>query len=508
MLAALAVLASACSGADLLGDPEATTTSVTSEAVAPSTTARATTTTVPSPPVFHSIGDGGASLPRASTQLGMGLDAIWNEADRFCDLNAVVLLVPATADASGDGCERFDRASAVSLTSLTAVWAANPTACVSTDALAEAVAERSNEFALVQPRSADHVGLWLESRGLGDAARSGITRLGEVPTPEQLEGSGVRFLIASAEEFDVGSAWHQVLIDGGDGCAAPSAAEVVAGRYPFGTTWQLVVADGAPAVVVDAVELLLPEIEAAQSAAPPVDERYARPDWLGTALTELRPGTNYGVAQPTPPELRDRQLATVDLFPPPRTSTYEATIQSVPPEVVPRSTWSPACPVALGDLRYLTMTFWGFDQRPHTGEMIVNEDIAELTVDVFRQLYELKFPIEDMSVMPSEFWTNPPTGDDNITSSFECRRAVGGSGGWSNHALGLAIDINPFHNVYKKGTLILPEYAEAYLDRSDVRPGMIVEGDEVVAIFDALGWGWGGRWSSADDPMHFSVNGR
>ena len=239
-----------------------------------------------------------------------------------------------------------------------------------------------------------------------------------------------------------------------------------------------------------------------------LNPRFARPEWLGTPLTELRPGTNYGVARPTPELLVDRRLATIDILPPPPEDQYRSTIAMVPDDVVPRSTWTPACPVRLEDLRYLTMTFWGFDDRPHTGEMIVNESIAELTVEVFRQLYELRYPIEDMSVMPQEFWERTPSGDDNITSSFECRAAVGGSGGWSNHAFGLAIDINPFHNPYKKGTLVLPELAGAYFDRDDVRPGMIVEGDDVVAIFDELGWGWGGRWSSALDYMHFSVNGR
>jgi hypothetical protein len=36
---------------------------------------------------------------------------------------------------------------------------------------------------------------------------------------------------------------------------------------------------------------------------------------------------------------------------------------------------------------------------------------------------------------------------------------------------------------------------------------MILEGDRVTAAFDAIGWGWGGRWSSLKDWMHFSQNG-
>ena len=39
----------------------------------------------------------------------------------------------------------------------------------------------------------------------------------------------------------------------------------------------------------------------------------------------------------------------------------------MPDDVVARSTWSRECPVRRDDLRYVTVTFWGFDDRPHTG---------------------------------------------------------------------------------------------------------------------------------------------
>ena len=68
--------------------------------------------------------------------------------------------------------------------------------------------------------------------------------------------------------------------------------------------------------------------------------------------------------------------------------------------------------------------------------------------------------------------------------------------GWSEHAYGRAIDINPFHNPYERGDVVLPELASAYLDRGNVRPGMIVAGDAVTQAFAAIGWGWGGEWGA------------
>src|SRR2546421_290335 len=80
-----------------------------------------------------------------------------------------------------------------------------------------------------------------------------------------------------------------------------------------------------------------------------------------------------------------------------------------------------ACPVAVGDLRYLTMSFWGFDHRAHTGEMIVNTTVAAAVTKGFGQLYARHFPIEEMRVITPAELTAPPTGDGNNTSAFVCR---------------------------------------------------------------------------------------
>jgi D-alanyl-D-alanine carboxypeptidase len=202
----------------------------------------------------------------------------------------------------------------------------------------------------------------------------------------------------------------------------------------------------------------------------------------------------------------DRRYATVDLLPPPDDADYHGTISVMVPEVTERSTWVAGCPVTLDQLRYLTITFWGFDQKPHTGEMIVNETVADDVVEVFGKLFDARFPIEQMRVTTEQELSAPPTGDGNDTESFVCRPVTGGSG-WSQHAYGLAIDVDPFHNPYVKGDVVLPELASAYLDRGRRLPGMITEGSVVTEAFDAIGWGWGGRWSSLKDYQHFSLTG-
>ncbi len=232
----------------------------------------------------------------------------------------------------------------------------------------------------------------------------------------------------------------------------------------------------------------------------------AAPDWIGTRVLPERPD-GFGVAQETPPEMLERRFVTVDVLPPPEDGEFAATISEVPEHVIARSTWKPDCPVALDELRYVTVTFWGFDGRPHTGELILNARVAEDVAGVFATLFAERFPIEEMRVVTAEELDEPPTGDGNNTTAFSCRPAVG-SGSWSQHAYGLAVDVNPFHNPYRKGDLILPELSSAYLDRDDVRPGMILADGPVVAAFTDIGWGWGGWWTTLSDLHHFSENGR
>jgi hypothetical protein len=209
---------------------------------------------------------------------------------------------------------------------------------------------------------------------------------------------------------------------------------------------------------------------------------------------------------PTPPELVDRRLPTIDELPPPANGQFTSTVALVPPDVLARSTWAPDCPVAATDLRYVTVVFHGFDGRPHTGELLLHASVAAKVAAAFRDLWEADFPIERMRVTSIAERDAPATGDGNTTAAFVCRPARG-LARWSAHAYGLAVDVDPFQNPYRSGDRVLPELASAYLDRDHVRPGMIRPGDAVVAAFAHIGFTWGGTWRSPVDLQHFSATG-
>lgn len=232
------------------------------------------------------------------------------------------------------------------------------------------------------------------------------------------------------------------------------------------------------------------------------------PTWVvGARPLPLRPD-GFGQVLPTPRVLRDRRLPTVDVLPPPREGPFVATTNPISRAVRTRmgQTWSPRCPVGLEQLRHLTVSFRGFDGRPHTGELVVAASVAADVVRVFRALYAIDFPIEEMRLPTTADLTAAPTGDGSNTAAYVCR-AARGQQRFSAHAYGTAIDINPFHNPHVKRDLVLPELASAYTDRSWRRPGMITPGSPAVRAFDLIGWKWGGTYRSSKDWMHFSLSG-
>ncbi len=231
------------------------------------------------------------------------------------------------------------------------------------------------------------------------------------------------------------------------------------------------------------------------------------PTWLGKRVLP-RKADGFGEIRPTPVDLEQRRFTLPDRLPALPGRGFASRIASpAPPRVLARSTWVPGCPVAAEDLAWVRLSFWGFDERRHTGELLVNRAAAEEVVAVFARLYAARFPIEEMRITTRAEQDLPPTGDGNDTGSFDCRSTRGGSS-YSQHAYGLAVDLNPFQNPYQKGELVLPELASSYLDRSWVRPGMITPGGPVVRAFAEIGWTWGGTWTSLKDLHHFSANGR
>ena len=163
-------------------------------------------------------------------------------------------------------------------------------------------------------------------------------------------------------------------------------------------------------------------------------------------------------------------------------------------------------PISFDDLSYLKLTYYGFDEKTHIGEMIVNKDVAEEVVEIFKELYMEKYPIEKIKLIDEYNASDELSMKDNNSSSF-CYRTVSGTDVISNHGKGVAIDINPLYNphVNTSTNKVSPDTAYDYVNRNTVVKGMIVKGDACYNAFIKRGWSWGGNWRNPDY-QHFEKN--
>lgn len=206
--------------------------------------------------------------------------------------------------------------------------------------------------------------------------------------------------------------------------------------------------------------------------------------------------------RPAPPDTTAASPTPTETRPP----DFTADVSRVSRGQLPHS-WREGCPVHYRDLRLITMSYWGFDDKPHTGELVVNKSVADDVVTVFRKLYDWRWPIRRMELVDVYKGDDYDSIDADNTSAFNCRRATG-SRNWSNHAYGKAIDINPRENPYVRadgGTA--HENAKKFTKRPMKGKGVINPGDRVVRAFEQVGWEWGGYWSGIKDYQHFSKGG-
>jgi hypothetical protein len=191
-----------------------------------------------------------------------------------------------------------------------------------------------------------------------------------------------------------------------------------------------------------------------------------------------------------------------------RSQVFTAKVSRIQHRSQVRYSWHPGCPVAFSELRLITMTYRGFDHKVHTGRLVVNVAVTGKLILVFRRLFAVRYPIRRMVPVDAYHGSDFASIQADNTSSFNCRNATGSSS-WSEHAYGLAVDLDPCENpyVYADG-YEAHKRCRKYVDRSLNDPGVIHPADKAVLAFASVGWGWGGTWQGDRDYQHFSANGR
>lgn len=152
----------------------------------------------------------------------------------------------------------------------------------------------------------------------------------------------------------------------------------------------------------------------------------------------------------------------------------------------------------LENLRLVNVYYYGFDDKLHKGQLVVHKDIVLDMIEIFEIIRESRFPIGKVIPISKYGWSDEKSMQDNNTSAFNYR-FISGSRVISNHAAGLAIDINPSLNPYIKNGNSLPE--NCIYDTT--KAGTILSDSELVKEFKRRGWEWGGDWKSLKDYQHF-----
>ena len=166
------------------------------------------------------------------------------------------------------------------------------------------------------------------------------------------------------------------------------------------------------------------------------------------------------------------------------------------------------CTLPKKDLRYIHVLHIDINNKIHEGEMICNKHIAETLLNIFKKLYEAKYPIERMVLIDEYDADDEKAMEDNNSSCFNFR-FISHTTRVSKHGLGLAVDINTLYNPYIKvvgnETIIEPITGKNYVDRNQTFIYKIEKNDLCYKLFIENGFEWGGDWEDRKDYQHFDL---
>jgi peptidoglycan LD-endopeptidase CwlK len=147
----------------------------------------------------------------------------------------------------------------------------------------------------------------------------------------------------------------------------------------------------------------------------------------------------------------------------------------------------------------LNVEYYSTDGKLHHGQLIIDSSLKQDITEIFEIIKEIRFPVEKVIPIVKYYWSDDESMSQNNSSSFNYR-FIAGTERLSKHALGRAVDINPFFNpvIYDDGS-VTPKGAKYDTQRA----GTFSKEHPVVQAFLKRGWRWGGDFKSYKDNHHF-----
>jgi len=153
----------------------------------------------------------------------------------------------------------------------------------------------------------------------------------------------------------------------------------------------------------------------------------------------------------------------------------------------------------LNELTLIPVRYYSTDNKIHMGQLLTNKEIADNLIEIFDFILKLKFPIAHVIPIVKYDWDDNKSMTDNNSYSFCYRNTE-----FSKHAIGMAVDINPFFNPmrwkddykYRVNKPIGAVYNPA-------RQGTFSASNPVVLEFEKHGFRWGHNFTTKFDDHHF-----
>ena len=163
------------------------------------------------------------------------------------------------------------------------------------------------------------------------------------------------------------------------------------------------------------------------------------------------------------------------------------------------------CTLPRENLRYIHVLHVGFDNQVHEGELVVNKDIADDVLEIFKELYESGYQIEKVRLVDEYDADDEASMSDNNSSAqfqvyfphYKDIEAWNGNGGGYQHSL------QSLCQTVDGELSIEPANAADYVDRSKDFSHKIDHDDLCYKLFTEHGFEWGGDWTHSKDYQHF-----
>ena len=168
----------------------------------------------------------------------------------------------------------------------------------------------------------------------------------------------------------------------------------------------------------------------------------------------------------------------------------------------------------------VTVKYLSFDGKYHQGQIVMDKRLQKDVEDFFEFLIKQKFPVKKVIPIAHQDYDfdDEKSMKDNNTSGFNPRYKVGPLGGsteLSNHAQGLAFDLNPAINPYFGGPGNIPVTPVKPEDTGEpgvveyyniAKPGTVTQW--IAEFLQKRGWTWGMEWykngeNANIDTQHF-----